>query len=79
MSIVELKIQSTMCTKIFFYMYICMNIEQRTNEINTVDKALLNYMEWNLLGAHLFIPLDSYFYFFILLFGGWLLLFRAVA
>lgn len=29
----------------------------RTNGINIVAKALLNYMEWNLLGAHLFISL----------------------
>lgn len=57
----------------FFYEYLHEQqyIEQKTNEINTVDKAFLNYMEWNLLGAHLFIPLDSlcaffhggYFYF----------------
>lgn len=67
MSIVELKIQNTMRTKKrFFYEYLHEQqyIEQKTNEINTVDKAFLSYMEWNLLGAHLFIPLDSLCFFF---------------
>lgn len=77
MSIVELKIQNTMRTKKrFFYEYLHEQqyIEQKTNEINTVDKAFLNYMEWNLLGAHLFIPLDS-----LCFFSRWLPLFRPSA